>query len=125
MNITEENYQLWIIKRTLSIALILSMLILIIVSNPKEYIYGLLFSTCITVLNFRLMCISIERSLYMPQKKNKIFYTGKLCHKNFYLWYCHIYFLYSRLFKFLYCYIGFVFCENNYTFWCLLQEEIV
>ncbi|MEW9094797.1 MAG: ATP synthase subunit I [Clostridiaceae bacterium] len=73
MSVTGENYQLWIIKRTLSVALILSALILITFSNPKEYIYGLLFSTCITVLNFRLMCISIEKSLYMAQKKIKFF----------------------------------------------------
>jgi len=83
MIITEENYQLWIIKRTLSIALILSMLILIIVSNPKEYIYGLLFSTCITVLNFRLMCISIERSLDMAQKKIKFFILGNYAMRTF------------------------------------------
>lgn len=73
MDFMGSNYQIKIILRALIFAVVLSMLIAFIFSNPKEYIYGLLFSTSITVLNFRLMSISIQRALNMPQKKIKFF----------------------------------------------------
>lgn len=69
MGMFEGNYQRKIIIRALSLALILSGIILLILPNPKQYIYGLAFSTSINVLNFRLMGITFERSVNMPQNK--------------------------------------------------------
>lgn len=65
----EGNYQQKIIIRALILALIFSGIILIILPNPRQYIYGLIFGTSINVLNFRLMGITFEKAVNMPQKK--------------------------------------------------------
>ncbi len=69
MGMFEGNYQRKIIIRALALALILSGIILLIFPNPKQYIYGLVFSTSINVLNFRLMGITFEKALNMSQKR--------------------------------------------------------
>lgn len=65
----EGNYQQKIIIRTLILALIFSGIILLLLPNPKEYIYGLIFGTLINVLNFRLMGITFEKAMNMQQKR--------------------------------------------------------
>ncbi len=65
----EGNYQFKIIIRALALALIFSGIILFLLPNPKEYIYGLIFGTSINVLNFRLMGITFEKAMNMPQKR--------------------------------------------------------
>lgn len=67
MKILEGNYQQKIIIRALGIALILSGIFWLLLPNPKEYIYGLIFSTSINVLNFRLMGITFEKAVNMPE----------------------------------------------------------
>lgn len=69
MKMLEGNYQQKIIIRALILALIFSGIILLLLPNPKEYIYGLIFSTSISVLNFRLMGITFEKAVSMPQNK--------------------------------------------------------
>lgn len=69
MKMFEGNYQLKIIIRALILALIFSGIILLLLPNPKEYIYGLIFGTSINVLNFRLMGITFEKAMNMPQKR--------------------------------------------------------
>lgn len=69
MRMFEGNYQRKIIIRALALALILSGIILLILPNPKQYIYGLMFSTAINVLNFKLMSLTFEKSVNMPQDR--------------------------------------------------------
>lgn len=69
MGMFEGNYQQKIIIRALLLALIFSGIILLILPNPKQYIYGLAFGTIINVLNFRLMGLTFEKSVNMPQNK--------------------------------------------------------
>lgn len=68
MRMMEGNYQQKIIIRALALALILSGIFWLVFPNPKEYIYGLIFSTSINVLNFRLMGITLEKAINMPSK---------------------------------------------------------
>lgn len=68
MRTMEGNYQQKIIVRALGLALILSGIFWLLLPNPKEYIYGLIFSTSINVLNFRLMGITLEKAINMPSK---------------------------------------------------------
>ncbi|WP_352419718.1 ATP synthase subunit I [Proteiniborus sp.] len=69
MGTFEGNYQQKIIIKALILALIFSGIILLIFPNPKEYIYGLVFGTSINVLNFRLMGLTFEKAVNMPQNK--------------------------------------------------------
>ncbi|WIV12184.1 ATP synthase subunit I [Proteiniborus sp. MB09-C3] len=76
MKILEGNYQRNIIIRALLLALILSGVCLIVFPNPKEYIYGLAFGTSINVLNFKLMAITMEKAVHMPQSRIKKYVMG-------------------------------------------------
>lgn len=58
-----ENIFKDILKRSLIILIVAIILILAIANNPKPYIYGLFFGMAINVLNFRLMSLSIKKSL--------------------------------------------------------------
>lgn len=69
MKMFEGNYQLKIVIRASILALVFSGIILLLLPNPKEYIYGLIFGTSINVLNFRLMGITFERAMNMTQRK--------------------------------------------------------
>lgn len=66
INLKEGNYQLKTMLGAMAIAIIMSGIMRIIISNPKSYIYGLMFTTTITILNFRLMSINIEKAIDMP-----------------------------------------------------------
>ncbi|MFA5523170.1 MAG: ATP synthase subunit I [Tissierellales bacterium] len=76
MRMLEGNYQRKIIIRALLLALIFSGIILLLFPNPKEYIYGLAFGTSINVLNFKLMAITMEKALHMPQSRIKKYVMG-------------------------------------------------
>lgn len=76
MKLLQGNYQLNIIIRALLLALILSGICLLIFPNPKEYIYGLAFGTSINVLNFKLMAITMEKAVHMPQSRIKKYIMG-------------------------------------------------
>lgn len=69
MRMFEGNYQQKIIIRALVLALIISGIILLILPNPKQYMYGLIFSTSINVLNFRLMGLTFEKAVNMPKNR--------------------------------------------------------
>jgi len=68
INLKEGNYQLKTMLGAMAIASILSGIMLITIPNPKSYIYGLMFTTTITILNFRLMSMNIEKAIDMPGK---------------------------------------------------------
>lgn len=54
------------------------LMILIVTSNfNKPMILGLLFGTIIAVLNFRLLAISIEKSVTMPQNKAQVYSSSR------------------------------------------------
>ncbi len=73
MNLSKLNYQVRIMLKALLFSFILSVFIIVILPDPKKHVYGLVFSTLITILNFRLMCISIEKAICMSQKKIRAF----------------------------------------------------
>lgn len=58
-----ENIFKDILKRSLIILTIGVIIILLGIKNPRPYIYGLFFGMAINVLNFRLMSLSIKKSL--------------------------------------------------------------
>ncbi|MBS4536446.1 ATP synthase subunit I [Clostridium sp. D2Q-14] len=64
-----ENTGHKIIRRVVILIIILSGIILITIPEPKEYVLGLIFGGIINLLNFRLMSITLEKSLNMPQGK--------------------------------------------------------
>ena len=58
-----ENIFIDIVKRSLIVMVIGIIAILILASEPKPYIYGLLFGMIINILNFRLMSLSVKKAL--------------------------------------------------------------
>lgn len=58
-----------IIKRIVIVNLILIGIILMLVPSPKKYILGLVFGSIINILNFRLMSLTLSKSVTMPQHK--------------------------------------------------------
>lgn len=64
-----SNTEAKIIKRSIIILLISSGIILMSFPSPKEYIYGLVFGTSINLLNFRLMSLTLKKSVKLPQSQ--------------------------------------------------------
>lgn len=62
-----ENIFISIIKRSLILLLIGIIAIFIFASQPKPYIYGLVFGMIINILNFRLMSLSIKKALSLNE----------------------------------------------------------
>ena len=58
-----ENIFISIVKRALVLFAIGVGAILLLANEPKPYIYGLLFGMVINILNFRLMSLSIKKSV--------------------------------------------------------------
>lgn len=58
-----ENIFISIVKRALVLFAIGVGAILLLADEPKPYIYGLLFGMVINILNFRLMSLSIKKSV--------------------------------------------------------------
>ena len=58
-----ENIFISIVKRALLLFAIGVGAILLLADEPKPYIYGLLFGMVINILNFRLMSLSIKKSV--------------------------------------------------------------
>ncbi|MGL5348836.1 MAG: ATP synthase subunit I [Peptostreptococcaceae bacterium] len=57
---------------------IIVLAILLITSNfNKPMILGLLFGTIIAILNFKLLAISVEKSVTMPQNKAQIYFSSR------------------------------------------------
>ncbi len=71
-----ENIFISIVKRALVIFAIGAVGILIFVSEPKSYIYGLLFGMVINILNFRLMSLSIKKAIKLDPNKAQRFTVG-------------------------------------------------
>lgn len=71
INIKGENYQLNIMIRAMALAIIVSGIMALTIPNPKTYIYGLMFTTTIAIINFRLMSMNIEKAIEMPQSNIK------------------------------------------------------
>ncbi|KNF09721.1 F-ATPase, F0 complex, subunit I AtpI [Gottschalkia purinilytica] len=66
-----KNYCETITKRSVIVMLIGTGLILLLFKDPKSYIYGLIFGGSINILNFRLMSISVRKSVNMSQNSAK------------------------------------------------------
>ena len=57
---------------------IIVLAILLITSNfNKPMLLGLLFGTIIAILNFKLLAISVEKSVTMPQNKAQIYFSSR------------------------------------------------
>ena len=63
------NTQYKVTKRVIIFALLIIGILFLFFPNPKTYVNGLIFGTIINLLNFRLMSLSIEKSVKMPQSK--------------------------------------------------------
>lgn len=57
---------------------IIVLILLLLTSNfNKPMILGLLFGTVIAILNFRLLAISIDKSVTMPQSKAQVYSSSR------------------------------------------------
>ena len=70
----EINY---VTKGVIVYDLIAIILLLITSTFSKEMLLGLIFGTIIAVLNFRLLAITIEKSVTMPVSKAQIYSVGQ------------------------------------------------
>lgn len=64
-------------KGILIIDLIVSILIVFLSNSPKEMLTGLLFGSIIAMLNFRLLAISLQKSVTYPPTKAQIYSTSR------------------------------------------------
>ncbi len=70
----EINY---VTKGVIVYDLIAIILLLITSTFSKEMLLGLIFGTIIAILNFRLLAITIEKSVTMPVSKAQIYSAGQ------------------------------------------------
>ena len=63
------NTQYKIIKRSIIVALFFIGILFFTFPNPKQYVYGMIFGTAINILNFRLMSLTLAKSVNLPQSK--------------------------------------------------------
>lgn len=64
-------------KGILIIDLIAAILIVFLSNSPKEMLTGLLFGSIIAMLNFRLLAISLQKSVTYPPTKAQIYSTSR------------------------------------------------
>lgn len=64
-------------KGILIIDLIAAILIVFLSNAPKEMLTGLLFGSIIAMLNFRLLAISLQKSVTYPPTKAQIYSTSR------------------------------------------------
>lgn len=64
-------------KGILIIDLIAAILIVFLSNSPKEMLIGLLFGSIIAMLNFRLLAISLQKSVTYPPTKAQIYSTSR------------------------------------------------
>lgn len=64
-------------KGILIIDLIVAILIVFLSNSPKEMLTGLLFGSIIAMLNFRLLAISLQKSVTYPPTKAQIYSTSR------------------------------------------------
>ncbi|MGL5650421.1 MAG: ATP synthase subunit I [Paraclostridium sp.] len=64
-------------KGILIIDLIAAILIVFLSNSPKEMLTGLLFGSIIAMLNFRLLAISLQKSVTYPPAKAQIYSTSR------------------------------------------------
>lgn len=65
----KENTQQRIIKRVIAVTLVLIGIFLITIEDSTPYVYGIIFGVIINILNFRLMALTLEKSVKMPKHK--------------------------------------------------------
>lgn len=58
-----------ITRRVVILTAIISVILLVVVNDPKPYVLGLIFGAIINLLNFRLMSITLAKSVNMPKGK--------------------------------------------------------
>lgn len=73
----DGNTQGKIVKRALILAIGVIIIFLIFLKEDSiPYIYGIIFGVCINILNFRLMSLTLERAVKMPQHKVMPYIVG-------------------------------------------------
>jgi hypothetical protein len=66
-----------VIKITVALAVVLAILMFFLSRDPKTMITGLAFGTIFSILNFRLLHLTIERSLNMPPGRAKAYVSSR------------------------------------------------
>lgn len=68
-----SQLQFKIIKLSVAILLLLSLISLFFFDNPMIWIYGYLFGGLIGILNFKLLANTIEKAIKMPPARAQIY----------------------------------------------------
>lgn len=66
-----------IIKITIALTLFLAILMFFIATDPKAMITGLAFGTVFSILNFRLLHLTLQKSLAMTPNKARSYVTSR------------------------------------------------
>ncbi|GAA0700553.1 ATP synthase subunit I [Paraclostridium ghonii] len=77
MNISLEKQIKEVNKGIVIIDLIAAILIVFLSNSPKEMLTGLVFGSIIAMLNFRLLAISLQKSVTYPTNKAQIYSTSR------------------------------------------------
>lgn len=67
------EYEVKVYKYTLILALILAGLAAVFTKNSKPLIYGLVFGTLISMLNFRSLAMTLEKAVTMPPAQAQVY----------------------------------------------------
>ncbi|WP_243116557.1 ATP synthase subunit I [Marinisporobacter balticus] len=69
--------QLKIFKCTAGIVIIIVIGLAIFTQNPLPMIYGLLFGTAISMLNFRVLALTLEKAVCMAPSKAQVYASSR------------------------------------------------
>lgn len=69
--------QLKIVKGVFILNTIIGLISLFIVDQPSSFIKGLVLGTCISILNFRLAALTLEKAVHLPPYKAQVYVTSR------------------------------------------------
>lgn len=72
-----QDVQHQITRKTLILAFLILVIILLFIPGKKEASLGLIYGTAINLLNFRLLEITLRKSVTKPPEKARIYVTSR------------------------------------------------
>ncbi|QXM06713.1 ATP synthase subunit I [Crassaminicella indica] len=71
------DLQLKLFKYTIAIMIVLAVGFAICIQNPLPMIFGLVFGTFISMLNFRLLALTLEKAVHMIPRQAQLYASSR------------------------------------------------
>jgi ATP synthase I subunit len=66
-----------IYKNIAIVTILVAILLAILLKDPRPFVYGLVFGTLISVLNFRALALTIEKAVHMSPERAQAYATSR------------------------------------------------